>query len=73
MLSLFLSIVASVAAECSDVSSLPEAIQVAWVSPVREQARTKEMIEVVRLQDLQQWIDTEQADAKQILHHLHIY
>ena len=52
------------------MASVPEAIQVAWVSPVREQARTKEMIEVVRLQDLQQWIDTEQADAKQILHHL---
>ena len=41
MLSLFLSIVASVAAECTDVASVPEAIQVAWVSPVREQARTE--------------------------------
>ena len=70
MLSLFLSITASVAAECNDVSSLPEAIQIAWISPVQEQARAKEMIEVVRLQDLQQWMDTEQADAKQVLHHL---
>ena len=31
------------------------------------------MIEVVRLQDLQQWMDTEQADAKQVLHHLGIH
>ena len=68
MMSLFLSIAA--AAECTSVSSIPEAIQIAWVSPVGEQARAKEMIEVVHLQGLQQWIDTEQADAKQVLHQL---
>ena len=69
MISLFLSIAAA-AAECTSVSSLPEAIQIAWVSPVQEQARSKEMIEVVHLQTLQKWIDTEQANAKQVLHHL---
>lgn len=70
MISLFLAIVASEASECSVVSSVPEALQVAWVSPVGDQARSKEMIEVVHLQSLQQWIETEQADAKQVLHHL---
>ena len=70
MLTLFLSIVMSEASECSGVSPLPEAIQIAWVSPVQEQARSKEMIEVVHLQSLQQWMDTEEASAKQVLHHL---
>jgi len=70
MISLFFAIVASEASECSTVSSVPEALQVAWISPVGDQARSKELIEVVQLQSLQQWIDTEQADAKQVLHHL---
>ena len=70
MISLILSIATSEASECSRVSVLPEAIQIAWVSPVQEQARSKEMIEVVHLQSLQQWMDTEEASAKQVLHHL---
>ena len=72
MISLILSIAVSDAAatECASVTSLPEAVQIAWVSPVQEQARSKEMIEVVQLQDLQRWMDAEQADAKQVLHHL---
>ena len=70
MISLILSIATSEATECSVVSTLPEAIQIAWVSPVKEQARSKEMIEVVHLQALQQWMDAEEATAKQVLHHL---
>ena len=70
MISLFLSIAVSDATECASVTSLPEAVQIAWVSPVQAQARSKETIEVVQLQDLQRWMDAEQADAKQVLHHL---
>lgn len=72
MISLFLSIAVSDAdaTECASVASLPQAVQIAWVSPVQEQARPKETIEVVQLQDLQRWMDAEQADAKQVLHHL---
>ena len=70
MISFILSITFSEASECSSVSALPQAIQIAWVSPVEKQARSKEMIEVVHLQSLQQWMDSEEASAKQVLHHL---
>lgn len=70
MISLFFTMASVYAAECTSVESIPSAVQVAWVSPVGDKARDKEMIEVVELHSLQQWIGEEEADAKQVLHQL---
>jgi hypothetical protein len=66
---LFLSsIVAAFASECSVVDTLPSAVQVAWISSTSDTVRPKQMVEVVHLQALQSWIDTQDADAKAVLH-----
>ncbi len=40
------------AAECETVAPLPQAIQVAWVSPVRRRVGVRGYIEVVRVSDI---------------------
>ncbi len=56
--------------ECTDLESLPEAIQVAWISPVRQRVRANEMVEVVHLQTLQDWLNSEGDDPKRLLHQM---
>ena len=57
-------------AECSDLEPLPDAIQVAWVSPVRQRVGGNEMVEVVHLQTLQAWLKSEGNDPKKLLHQM---
>ena len=56
--------------ECTDLESLPEAVQVAWISPVRQRVRANEMVEVVHLQTLQDWLNSEGDDPKKLLHQM---
>jgi hypothetical protein len=55
---------------CEDLASLPETVQVVWISPAREQVRLHEDIEVIRLQDLRVWLEEEDASAKELLHQM---
>ena len=65
---LFVSIAISVA--CEELNEIPSALQVAWISPVRKQVGVRQDIEVVRLHDLQLWINEQQPTAKEVLHQM---
>ena len=67
-LSLILS--SALATECDVVQEIPEAIQVAWVSPVGETVRPNQQVEVVHLQSLQGWLNETESNATQVLQHL---
>lgn len=60
----------ALATECDAVQTLPEAIQVAWVSPVGATVRTNQHIEVVHLQSLQGWLNETQSNATEVLQQL---
>ena len=72
MMFILFTIVAAFAteSECSVVDTIPSAVQVAWISSTSDTVRSKQMVEVVHLQTLQGWIDTQDADAKAVLHQL---
>ena len=67
---LFSIMLTAFSAECTELEPLPDAIQVAWVSPVRQRVTGNEMIEVVHLQTLQEWLETESSDPKALLHQM---
>lgn len=69
LLSLFFSIISPTFA-CEDLGSVPDALQIAWISPSREQVRANEYIEVVAYADLRRWMTTEKRDAKELLHQM---
>lgn len=52
---------------CEPVESVPESLQVAWISPVRDRARAREFIEVVRVRDLRAWIRANSSDPVRVL------
>ncbi len=70
MMLFFSTMLLADANECAMVETLPDAVQVAWISPTTTTVRSSQMIEVVHLQALQQWIGEEEADAKSVLHHM---
>ena len=73
--SFLLSIISSVLA-CENLATVPDALQIAWISPVREQVRPNEYIEVVSYSDLRRWLQDENIDTadgddvKALLHQL---
>ncbi len=84
MMFLLSSIVQAAPTECAQVDPLPEAVQVAWISPKSDTVRSGKQIEVVHLQALQQWMVDEDvggdgqtisdvnasSDAKALLHQM---
>ncbi len=84
MMFLLSSIVQAAPSECAQVEPLPEAVQVAWISPKTDTVRSGKQIEVVHLQALQQWMADEDvggdgqtiadreasSDAKALLHQM---
>lgn len=70
MMLFFSTMLLADANECATVKPLPDAVQVAWISPTKTTVRSSQMIEVVNLHELQQWIGEEEADAKSILHYM---
>ena len=58
------------ATECDALQTIPEAIQVAWVSPVSDTVRPNQQIEVVHLQSLQGWLTETESNATEVLQHL---
>ena len=52
---------------CQDVKEVPEALQVAWVSPVGKRIGGGGVMEVVRVADLRAWIRTNGADPARVL------
>ena len=55
---------------CEEVASVPGALQVAWISPVRTQVRYKQQINVVRYAELQSYVNNEKPNTTQLLQHL---
>ena len=60
----------SIAFACEDLNDVPSTVQVAWISPVREQVWLNQDIEVIRYQDLRLWLGAEDANAKDLLHQM---
>ena len=52
---------------CEPVESVPESLQVAWISPVRDRARAREYVEVVRVRDLRAWVRSNSSDPVRVL------
>ena len=57
---------------CEDLASVPDALQVAWVSPVRAQVRYKQQVNVVRYSELQKYVANEKPTTTELLQHLGI-
>jgi hypothetical protein len=55
---------------CEPLNSVDSSLQIAWISPVQEQVRGKQSIEVVSYAALQPWIAEEEPDAKSLLHQM---
>ena len=55
---------------CEEVASVPDALQVAWISPVRAQVRYKQQINVVRYTELQKYVNDQQPSTTQLLQQL---
>jgi hypothetical protein len=53
--------------ECQVVDSLPQAVQVAWVSPVRKRVGLRGYIEVVRVADLRAFVGEQGRDPVRAL------
>ena len=55
---------------CEELASVPDALQVAWVSPVRTHVRYRQQINVVRYTELQKYVSKEQPSTTELLQHL---
>ncbi len=58
---------------CEPLAVPPEAVQVAWISPVRQRARAGTWLAVVRVADLRTWIRTRAPDQERLLQGLGIW
>lgn len=67
MIGVLLGVFGGLAWGCETVESVPESLQVAWISPINDTARPQEYIEVVRVRDLRTWIRTNSADPVTVL------
>lgn len=52
---------------CEPVEAVPEALQVAWISPLDDTARSQEYIEVVRVRDLRAWVRANSSEPVRVL------
>ena len=52
---------------CEEVEPVPESLQVAWISPIRDTARSSEYIEVVRVRDLRAWVRANSSEPVRVL------
>ena len=52
---------------CQEVRSVPDNIQIAWVSPVRKQVGMNRWVEAVRVQDLRAWVRKHGKDQVRLL------
>lgn len=52
---------------CEDVATLPEATQVAWISPAGRRVAGWRTVEVVRVSDLRAWIRDNSADQARLV------
>lgn len=52
---------------CKDVRSVPDSIQIAWVSPVRKQVGMNNWVEAVRVQDLRAFVRKHGKDQVRML------
>ena len=55
------------AAECEAVEPLPQAVQVAWISPVRKRVGVRGYIEVVRVSDIRELASRTNRDPVRLL------
>lgn len=55
---------------CEASADVPDALQVAWISPMEKKARGSSALEVVRVKDLRAWIRAQGADEARLLHGL---
>ena len=65
-----LLMLSSPAEACEETAAVPEALQVAWISPLTQTVKDQEWIEVVRVRDLRGWIrthDIDDANAERVL------
>lgn len=68
--SLLLPLLAAPAAHaqaCEAAADVPDAVQVAWVSPMNKKARGGTALEVVRVKDLRAWVRAQGADEARLL------
>ena len=54
-------------AACGSLSAVPDALQVAWISPVNERVRSGSYIEVVRVADLRRFLQDKGATQTRLL------
>lgn len=52
---------------CSALADVPDAMQVAWISPMKKTVGTNTWLEVVRVQDLRAWVRAQGADQLRLL------
>ena len=73
---LALLVAASLAAAqdtCGPLPVPPEAVQVAWISPLRQRAQAGTWLSVVRVADLRSWIRARQPDQERLLQAMGIW
>jgi len=52
---------------CEVAADVPDAVQVAWISPMNRKVRGSTALEVVRVKDLRAWVRTQGADQARLL------
>lgn len=67
MIGAALGIMVGVAWGCEPVGAVPESLQVAWISPVRDTVGGKDYIEVIRVRDLRAWVRANSSDPVRVL------
>ena len=73
MLYMFFSLIfatLSNAFACEPLNPVGSSLQIAWISPVQEQVRAKQSIEVISYAALKHWMSEEEPDAKSLLHQM---
>ena len=64
---LFLMMSVAVAQSCEDPKTLPESMQVAWISPASKTVGMNGWIEAVRVADLRAWVRDQGTDKIRLL------
>ena len=68
MIAIVLSLLSIASAQtCADVKSLPESLQVAWISPASKSVGMNGWVEAVRVADLRAWIRSHGKDKVRLL------
>lgn len=68
MIAIVLSLLSIASAQtCADVKSLPESLQVAWISPASKSVGMNGWVEAVRVADLRAWVREHGKDKVRLL------